>query len=223
PAIVFTSRGVRRAGQALAMTGPLTMHGVTRQVTIRFRPLAPPYADPHGSSLVTFAGEVRLARKDFGIEGGSRFNPWFDAVRGATMGDSATVTLEISGWATDFTRRRDAKLDSAIARIDRAGAAAVAARIREVARRDSAALQGQEWEIGQVGEALLARRRYDDALQILTLNAELFPRSAAARASVATAYERRGDRTQALAWTRQALALDATEPRALELLKRLER
>jgi hypothetical protein len=38
---------------------------------------------------------------------------------------------------------------------------------------------------------------------------------------VATAYERQGDRAQALAWTRQALALDATDTRAMELLKRL--
>ena len=36
---------------------------------------------------------VRLARRDFGILGGSRFNDWFDAVRSATMADSVDVTL----------------------------------------------------------------------------------------------------------------------------------
>ncbi|HEX8245672.1 MAG TPA: YceI family protein [Longimicrobium sp.] len=221
PTIVFTSRSVRRAGRALAMTGPLTMHGVTRPVTVRFRPLAPPVADPHGSNIVTFAGEVRVSRKEFGILGGSRFNEWFDAVRSATMGDSVTITLEVSGWATDFLRKHDAQLDSAVARTLRAGGSATAARMREAARRNPDAFRGQEWDIDQVAGALLARRRFDNALEILKLNAEIFPRSSAARASVATAYERQGDRAQALAWTRQALALDATDTRAMELLKRL--
>jgi polyisoprenoid-binding protein YceI len=221
PRIVFQSRRVRRAGAGLAMTGPLTMHGVTREVTLRFRPLAQPAADPHGSNIATFAGEVRLNRKDFGIVGGSRFNPWFDAVRSATMGDSITVALEISGWATDPLRAHDAQVDSALARIGRTGAAAAAAGIREEARRNPAAFADAEWDIDQVGNALVARRRYADALEIVKLNAELFPRSSAAHASVASAYERQGDRAQALVWTRRALALDAFDTRAMELLKRL--
>jgi len=221
PRIVFQSRRVRRAGAALAMTGPLTMHGVTREVTVRFRPLAPPVADPHGSNIAVFSGEVKLARKDFGIMGGSRFNPWFDAARSATMGDSVTVTLEISGWAPDPLRSLDAEVAAALALIDREGAAAVAASIREEARRNPAAFADAEWGIDQVGSALLARRRWADALEVLALNAELFPRSSAAQASVAGAYERQGYRAQALAWTRRALALDAFDTRAMELLKRV--
>jgi polyisoprenoid-binding protein YceI len=221
PRIVFQSRRVRQAGAALAMTGPLTMHGVTREVTVRFRPLAAPVADPHGSNIAVFAGEVKLARKDFGIMGGSRFNPWFDAARSATMGDSVTVTLEISGWAPDPLRGRDAEVAAALARIDREGAAAATAAIRDEARRNPAAFESAEWGIDQVGSALLARRRWADALEVLELNAELFPRSSAAQASVAGAYERQGDRAQALAWTRRALALDAFDTRAMELLKRV--
>jgi polyisoprenoid-binding protein YceI len=221
PRIVFQSRRVRRTGAMLEMTGPLTMHGVTREVTLRFRPLAPPAADPHGSNITTFAGEVKLARRDFGIVGGSRFNPWFDAVRSATMGDSVTVTLEISGWAPDPLRSRDAEVTAALGRIDREGAAAAAAAIREEARRNPEAFREAEWGIEQVGNALAARRRHADALEILKLNAELFPRSSAAKASVAAAYERQGDHAQALAWTRRALALDAFDTRAMELLKRV--
>jgi polyisoprenoid-binding protein YceI len=221
PTLLFTSRRVRRDGRALAMTGPLTMHGVTREVTLRFRPLAPPAADPHGSDIVTFAGRVRLSRGDFGITGGARFNPWFDAVRGATMGDSVEVTLEVSGWATDWRRKHDAEVDSSLARIAREGVAASVARVRAAAARDPASIRGAEWSMGEVGNALLARGRDADALEILELNAELFPRSSAARAGVAAAYERRGDAAQARAWTRQALALDATDTRAMELAKRL--
>jgi polyisoprenoid-binding protein YceI len=221
PRIVFQSRRVRRAGAALAMTGPLTMHGVTREVTLRFRPVAPPVADPHGSNIAVFAGEVKLARRDFGITGGSRYNPWFDAARSATMGDSVAVTLEISGWVPDPLRSRDAAVAAALARIDRDGAAATAPAIREEARRNPAAFAEGEWGIDQVGSALAARRRWADALEILKLNAELFPRSSTAHASVAAAYERQGDPAQALAWTRRALALDPFDTRAMELLKRI--
>jgi polyisoprenoid-binding protein YceI len=221
PTLVFQSRRVRRDGRALAMTGPLSMHGVTREVTLRVRPLAPPAADPHGSDIVTFAGSVRLSRKDFGITGGSRFNPWFDAVRGATMGDSVEVTLEVSGWATDWRRKHDAEVDSSLARIAREGVEASAARVRAAAARDPASIRDAEWNIDQVGNALLARGRAADALEILKLNAELFPRSSAARASLAAACERQGARAEAQAWTRQALALDATDTRAMELAKRL--
>jgi polyisoprenoid-binding protein YceI len=129
PTLVFQSRRVRREGRALAMTGPLTMHGVTRDVTIRFRPLAPPAADPHGSNIVTFTGSVRLSRRDFGIAGGGRFNPWFDAVRAATMGDSVDVGLEVSGWVSDWRRKQDAEVDSSVARIAREGVAAATARV----------------------------------------------------------------------------------------------
>jgi len=78
PTIFFTSRDIRRATNGLVVSGPLTMHGVTRNVSIPFREFVGPTADPHGSSLVYFAGGLRLARRDFGIVGGSRFNDWFD-------------------------------------------------------------------------------------------------------------------------------------------------
>src|SRR4051812_3366745 len=55
PTIFFTSRSVSRARNGFVVSGPLTMHGVTREVSIPFQVAGPPVADPHGSSLVFFS------------------------------------------------------------------------------------------------------------------------------------------------------------------------
>ena len=130
PTIVFRSTRVERRGDGLAMTGPLTMHGVTRTVTVPFRVHYGPVQDPHGSTLVGFSGRVMLARKDFGILGGSKHNDWFDAARSATMGDSVEVTLDVEGWDTDYDRKHDAPIDSAVALIGRDGIASLTGRVR---------------------------------------------------------------------------------------------
>ena len=48
-------------------------------MSIPFRETSPPVEEPHGSTLVFFEGALRLARKDFGVLGGSTYNDWFDA------------------------------------------------------------------------------------------------------------------------------------------------
>ena len=106
PAIMFRSASIARRGDALVATGPLTMHGITRTVTIPFTETIPPVADPHGSNLVYFSGHLRIARKDFGILGGSKFNDWFDELRSASMGDSVDITLDVGGWQPDPMRAK---------------------------------------------------------------------------------------------------------------------
>ncbi len=98
PAITFRSTRVERATNGLVVRGPFTLHGVTRDIAIRVTPVRAPVADPHGTGVVNFVGKTRLARKDFGILGGSRYNEWFDELRSRTMADSVDVLLEIQAW-----------------------------------------------------------------------------------------------------------------------------
>lgn len=113
PAIVFRSVSIVRRGDALVATGPLTMHGVTRTVVIPFRETIAPVADPHGSNLVFFSGRLRIARKDFAILGGSKYNDWFDELRSAAMGDTVDVTLDVAGWQPDPMRAKPYDDDTA--------------------------------------------------------------------------------------------------------------
>jgi polyisoprenoid-binding protein YceI len=107
PSIVFRSSSIERRGPSFVANGVLSMHGVQRAVSIPFRESSPPVADPHGSTLVFFSGALRIARKDYGILGGSKFNDWFDELRSATMADSVDITLDVTGWDTDIDRTGD--------------------------------------------------------------------------------------------------------------------
>lgn len=220
PTIVFQSTRIERRGTPLVMHGNLRMHGITKEISFPFTESpSSPVIEPHGSTLVQFTGALRIARKDFGIMGGSKYNDWFDQVRQASMGDSVDISFEISAWDPDYDRNH--RYDPALARITKDGMAATTARIRELYRSSPDSLRNAEWEFTQIGKALLQRGNYHDAIEILGVTAEIFPKSPDAQASLARAYELSGDRYKAVSHTRDALKLSPDAPRALELKRRL--
>ena len=202
------------------MHGNLRLHGTTKAISFPFLELkGSPIIEPHGSTLVQFAATLRLARKDFGIIGGSIYNNWFDGVRQAAMADSVDIHLDVSGWDPDYDRNH--RYDGALVRIARDGVQATTANLREMYRATPDSLRNSEWELSQIGKALLQRGSYADAIAILTVTTEIFPKSADAQSSLARAYELQGDRNQAVTHTREALTLNPDAPRALELKRRL--
>ena len=220
PVILFSSSSIRRTRDGFVLSGPLSMHGVTRNVDIPFRPApAQPIEDPHGSTLMVFAGSVRIAHKDFGILGGSEHNEWFDKLRSATMADTAVVTLEIEVWDPDLSRTKT--YDAALARVASNGIESLMAPVRAAYAKDPGSIKGSEWQLSQTGAALLSRGKTSDAIEVLELNAEFFPTSAAAKSALARAYEIAGDTAAARKLTAEALVLDPVDTRALELKRRL--
>ena len=221
PRIVFQSKSIRRTRDGFVMSGPLSMHGVTRSIDIPFRQASKqPVQDPHGSNLIAFTGSFRLARKDFGILGGSTYNDWFDQLRSATMADTVDVNIDIEGWATDFAR--DHKYDVALNRIASEGVASIISATRaryakgskchgEALNGSSASLAPPSWQTGKPRTQLRScgwRRR-------------LFPKSSSARAALASAYEAAAQPQIAIKLVNEALALDPFDTRALELKRRL--
>jgi Flp pilus assembly protein TadD len=73
----------------------------------------------------------------------------------------------------------------------------------------------------QVGRALTARGMTRDALAIFALEAELFSKSATAHSALGVAFESVGNRSAASAEFERALAIDPSETRAMEHLRRL--
>lgn len=219
PSIVFRSSRIAANGSGFVATGALTMHGITRDVAIPFGRPQPLIEDPHGSTLLVASGALRVARKDFGILGGSRYNDWFDAIRSATMADSVDITLEVTGWDTDFGRITTH--DAALTRFAREGVAPTIARIRALAAQHPDTLRDAEWELDQVARAVLHRGRTEDAIALFSLSVDVFPRSAAAHAALARAYEVAGNARDAEASVSRALAIDSLNPRALEIRRRV--
>lgn len=67
PAITFRSTEIRKTGEnAYEVTGPLTMRGVTKVITLPVTFLGE-LVDPWGNTKIGFETETRLNRKEYGI------------------------------------------------------------------------------------------------------------------------------------------------------------
>ena len=84
------------------------------------------------------------------------------------------------------------------------------------------ALRDAAWDVDHLARRLETSGRLADAMEVFKLAVELFPRSAAAHASLGAAHARRADTTAAVRNFEQALALDPHETRAIELLRRVQ-
>jgi len=91
PTISFVSSRVKKMkGERLQVTGLLTMHGVTKEVTLEVEGPAAPAKDPWGNIRRGVQATTRVSRKDFGLT-------WNAALEtgGVAVGDEVTIALEI--------------------------------------------------------------------------------------------------------------------------------
>ena len=91
PVLSFKSTAVRRAGEGeLAVTGDLTIHGVTRAVVFTVEGPTRPMKDPWGNTRVGLTAGARINRKDFGLT-------WNAALEtgGILVGDDVAITLDV--------------------------------------------------------------------------------------------------------------------------------
>jgi len=91
PAMTFTSKKIAQNGKGrLAITGDLTLHGVTREVVLDAESLSPESKDPWGNIRRGTTAATTINRKDFGLS-------WNAALEtgGVVVGDEVTILLEI--------------------------------------------------------------------------------------------------------------------------------
>ena len=80
---------VRNPGQ-LAVTGNLTIHGVTNRVVFEVEGPTPPAKDPWGNTRVGLEASTKINRKDFGLG-------WNAALEtgGVLVGEDVAITLDV--------------------------------------------------------------------------------------------------------------------------------
>ena len=91
PTLHFRSTRIRRADDAeLYVTGALTIHGVTREVTFRVDGPTPARKDPWGGTRVGLSAKTRVSRKEFGLT-------WNAALEagGFLVGEKVAITLDL--------------------------------------------------------------------------------------------------------------------------------
>jgi len=91
PQMTFSTRKVHRTGaNTLAITGDLTIHGITREVVLDVEGPTAEVKDPWGNFRRGASATTRINRKDFGLT-------WNKALEtgGVVVGDEVTINLEI--------------------------------------------------------------------------------------------------------------------------------
>jgi len=90
PTITFKSTKVEKSGDGFKVTGDLTMHGVTKPVTLNVETDGKPHKTPMGSTIFNASAKGSLKRSDFGLS-------WNAAIEGGGVIVSDEVQLEIDG------------------------------------------------------------------------------------------------------------------------------
>lgn len=84
PTITFHSRQVKSAGAGkLQILGDLTIHGVTKQVTLDVEGLSAPMKDPWGNQRIGASASTKINRKDFAVNGAP-----------GIVGDEISITID---------------------------------------------------------------------------------------------------------------------------------
>lgn len=90
PAITFRSTDLHEIDpQNFELTGDLTIHGVTKEVTLDVEGPTEIIKDPWGNTRVGFTGKVKINRKDFGLV----WNAVTEA-GGVVVGDEVKIDIE---------------------------------------------------------------------------------------------------------------------------------
>ena len=99
PKLTFVSTSVRRAGKGLAVQGNLTMHGVTRPVTLSVGEISETVKGPYGFLRKGFAATATIDRRDFGLT-------WSQTMEtgGLVVGHDVKIAIE-----AEFLRKPDGK------------------------------------------------------------------------------------------------------------------
>jgi len=85
PTLTFKSKKVAEAGPGkLKVTGDLTIHGVTKEVTLDVEGPSAPVKDPRGNLRVGASASTTINRKDFGVDGAA-----------AVVGDDVPITIDM--------------------------------------------------------------------------------------------------------------------------------
>jgi len=91
PEMVFKATGVKVTGPGEhAVSGDLTLHGVTKPVTFAVDGPSLPGKDPWGNTKIGLTATTKINRKDFGLG-------WNSALEtgGVLVGEDVTITLEV--------------------------------------------------------------------------------------------------------------------------------
>jgi polyisoprenoid-binding protein YceI len=91
PTMTFKSTNIKSTGaRDFAVTGDLTIRGITKSVTLIVEDVSGPSKDPWGNQRIGLSASTKINRQDFGLT-------WNSALEagGVLVGDEVTITLDV--------------------------------------------------------------------------------------------------------------------------------
>jgi polyisoprenoid-binding protein YceI len=226
PTIQFHSDQVVAQAGGLFVSGPLTMHGVTRTVTFVATVTPLPRLGRSGNIGVELEASLRLSRAAFGIAGTNTFNPDYNPATNL-LADSVDVTLELDAEREGFLDRTLGRgtppgIGDTIAKIlDVQGAAMAVAAYQTLRATRAGAFTFDASQLDVLTHMLITRGRNSDAVALARLNAGAYPMQSSVLETLGEAEALVNNREAALAAYHSAAALDPLSATAQEMLRRL--
>ena len=91
PTLTFKSRSIRSTGDRdYAVTGDLTIRGVTKSVTLSVNDVSEPSKDPWGNQRIGLSASTKINLKDFGFVWNAPLE-----LGGVLVGDEVAITLDV--------------------------------------------------------------------------------------------------------------------------------
>jgi tetratricopeptide (TPR) repeat protein len=199
-------------------SGPLAIHGVTRDVRIPFTLLHERRTDAWGNSRIGARGRLVLDRNDYGIRGTAFWNAEFDPGRMA-IGDSVTVELLVEAVVSNRDAVQAPRADSLLRAARERGSASAVREYRAAVAADSVLRHGSETMLTNAGRKALQHKEIATAVELFALASELNPTSAMAAAYHGEALRIAGRIPDARTAFQRSLAIDPLNTGALEGLR----
>ncbi len=143
----------------------------------------------------------------------------FNNTPGASLDEMAKGIRAILYMQQPALPKRSIVHDLGLTLVDHGSSAAVA-QYQELKRSSPNDYTFDERALAQLGSLLLQKGRNSDAIAILKLNVEEYPKSVIAHDSLADAYAKDGQKAQAIANYHQSLELDPKDQNATDRLQR---
>ena len=219
PIITFRSERIERSKKGFIARGPLTMHGVTRPVSIDFVQIHPLSGDAWGNRRIGFVGHLSLNRKDYGILGTKFWNSEFDPGR-MSISDKVDIDLTVSAEVHQVDQWTTPKGDSLLAASTTKGLQSVLSEFRAAAADTTTGIgKISDGILMAVTVKLMHHARYADAIDAYKAAIDIHPDASWAYAGMGEAYLMSGNKAQAIDNFRKALASDSTNTVAYEYLR----
>ncbi len=222
PAIKFQTTRVQKTDAGVTFLGELTMHGVSKKISLKLHDNSGVMHDTRGDSQVILTGSTRISRNDFGIKG----ERWSRIKEGiASVAAEVEIELTVLGKRINeenfrnWVRNAERPPGRIYKVVNESGLKAGLAEFDQM--RGNPDGKVNSGALNTAGYMLLKEGRVTDAIAVFEHNISAFPDESSLYDSLGEAHATAGNLAKAAGNFRKALEKDPDNANAIEILRHL--